>query len=117
MDNGTREPEYLTLFLCFILALLGGTAKELSKMEECFEWRRFFSNVFVSGFCGILIGLFSPEFEHKNLIMFAAGISGVCGIAFLDFCVDVLKTIITKSVDINLQQLEKRQERDKDESK
>lgn len=112
MDNGTREPEYLTLFLCFILALLGGTAKELSKMEECFEWRRFFANVFISGFAGIIIGLFAPDFQNKNWLMAAAGIAGVAGISFLDFCIDVLKTVLTKSVAIELEHMEKKKKGD-----
>lgn len=99
-NNGAKYPEVLTVFLCFILALLGGTAKELSKKEEEFEWRRFSKNVFISGFCGIIIGLFAPDFEHKNWIMACAGISGVAGIAFLDFCFEVFKTIIHKAVDV-----------------
>ncbi len=98
-DSGAKYPETLTVFLCFILALLGGTAKELSKKEEEFEWKRFFKNIFISGFCGIIIGLFAPDFDHKNWIMACAGVSGVAGIAFLDFCFDVLKTVIGKAID------------------
>ncbi len=101
MENGSREPEYLTLFLCFILALLGGTAKELSKLDTEFQWRRFLSNVFISGFCGIIIGLFAPDFEHKNWIMAAAGVSGVAGIAFLDYCFDILKTVVNHIAKVN----------------
>lgn len=100
MDSGNRNPEYLTIFLCFILALLGGTAKELSKLEDAFQWRRFFANVFVSGFCGIIIGLFAPDFEHKNWIMACAGLSGVAGISFLDFCSDVLKMMIKRAANV-----------------
>ena len=85
----------MTLFLCFILAVLGGTAKELSKIDECFTWKKFGSNVFIAGFCGIMIGLFAPDFEHKNWIMCAAGISGVMGIAFLNFCEELLKEVIS----------------------
>ena len=95
IENGNRDPEYLTLFLCFILAVLGGTAKELSKIDECFTWKKFGSNVFIAGFCGIMIGLFAPDFEHKNWIMCAAGISGVMGIAFLNFCEEILKEVIS----------------------
>ena len=98
-SNDSKYPEILTVFLCFILALLGGVAKELSKAEEEFEWRRFFKNVFIAGFCGIIIGLFAPDFEHKNWIMACAGISGVAGIAFLDFCFDVFKTIVHKAIE------------------
>lgn len=94
IENGDRNPEYLTLFLCFILAILGGTAKELSKIDECFTWKKFGANVFIAGFCGLMIGLFAPDFEHKNWIMCAAGISGVMGIAFLNFCEEILKDII-----------------------
>lgn len=98
IENGDRNPEYLTLFLCFILAILGGTAKELSKIDECFTWKKFGANVFIAGFCGIMIGLFAPDFEHKNWIMCAAGISGVMGIAFLNFCEQLLKDLITTIV-------------------
>ena len=99
-EPNNHYPEVLTVFLCFILALLGGTAKELSKKEEEFEWRRFFKNIFVSGFCGIIIGLLAPDFEHKNWIMAASGIAGLSGVAFLDFCVEVLKTIIIKTANV-----------------
>lgn len=98
-ENSTKYPEVLTVFLCFILALLGGTAKELSKREEEFEWKRALKNIFVSSFCGIIIGLFAPDFDNKHWIMACAGISGVAGIAFLDFCFEVFKTIVLKAVD------------------
>lgn len=99
-ENNSKYPEILTVFLCFILALLGGTARELSRAEEQFEWHRFFKNVFIAGFCGIMVGLFAPNFEHKNWIMFCAGISGVAGINFLDFCFEVFKVVIRKAVDV-----------------
>jgi hypothetical protein len=98
-EQGAKYPEVLTVFLCFILALLGGTAKELSKSEEAFTWRNFLKNIFVSGFCGIIVGLFAPDFDHKNWIMVCAGISGVAGIQFLDFCTEILKTVIKKTID------------------
>lgn len=94
IENNSRDPEYLTIFLCFLLAILGGTAKELSKFDTAFNWRRFLSNVFISGFCGIMVGLFAPDFEHKNWLMAAAGISGTAGIAFLDYCYEILKAIV-----------------------
>lgn len=101
IENSNRDPEYLTIFLCAILAILGGTAKELSKFDTAFDIRRFFSNIFISGFSGLLIGLFAPDFEHKNWVMFAAGISGVAGIAFLDYCFDILKLVIRQAVKVN----------------
>lgn len=94
--QNNHDPEYLILFMCFILSLLGGTARELSKQNECFDWRRFLSNIFISGFCGILVGLFSPDFEHKNWVMAAAGIAGTAGVSFLDFCWEILKALIGK---------------------
>ena len=66
IENGNRDPEYLTLFLCFILAVLGGTAKELSKIDECFTWKKFESNIFIADLFVIIIGLFAPDYEHKN---------------------------------------------------
>lgn len=116
-ETNNHYPEVLIVFLCFILALLGGTAKELSKKEEEFKWSRFFKNIFVASFCGIIIGLFSVDFEHKNWILAAAAISGLAGISFLDFCVEVLKTVITKSVAVNLDQIEKKTNGENNESK
>lgn len=100
MDNGNREPEYLTIVLCFVLALFGGTARELAKTEENFKWRRFFSNLVTSGFCGLLIGLFAPDFEHKNWILICAGIAGFGGTQFLEFCTEVLKSAIRNSLNV-----------------
>jgi hypothetical protein len=111
MNNQIKEPEYLTICLCFVLALLGGTAKELSRVEECFEWRRFLSNVFISGFCGILIGLFAPDFEHKNWIMAAAGVSGVAGIAFLNFCWELFKSVLSYLVNQHIDIKDKKKSR------
>lgn len=116
-ETNNHYPEVLTVFLCFILALLGGIAKELSKQEEEFAWCRFFKNIFVASFCGIIIGLFSVDFEHKNWILAAAAISGLAGISFLDFCVEVLKTVIAKSVAVNIEHIENKKKREKDESK
>lgn len=99
-NEDDRYSEVLTVFLCFILALLGGTAKELSKLEEQFTFRRFVKNVFVSGFCGILIGLVAPDFEHKNWIMIGAGVAGYSGTVFLDFCFEVMKSVIEKFTNI-----------------
>lgn len=94
MDTNPHEPEYLTVFMCFVLAMLGGTAKELSNFEASFNAKRFFSNIFVAGFSGLLVGLLAPDFEHKNWIMFVSGLSGVLGISFLDYCGEILKTLI-----------------------
>lgn len=112
-SNDSKYPEILTVFLCFILALLGGVAKELSKAEEEFAWHRFFKNIFVASFCGIIIGLFSVDFEHKNWILAAAAISGLAGISFLDFCVEVLKTVIAKSVAVNIEHVENKKKEGK----
>lgn len=101
IENGSKEPEFFTIFLCFILALLGGTARELSKANEKFEWKRFFSNIFISGFCGLMVGLAAPDFEHKNWIMIIAGISGTAGTQFLDFCFEVLKAALSKTINID----------------
>lgn len=96
VENDNNQPEILTVFLCFVLALLGGTAKELSKAEEKFSWIRFTKNVIVSGFCGILIGLLSPDFEHKNWVMFCSGLAGFGGVKALDFLYDIFKAAVEK---------------------
>lgn len=107
-NNDTKYSEVLVVFLCFILALLGGTAKELSKLEEQFIWRRFFANVFIAGIAGLFVGLLAPDFEHKNWIMFASGLAGWSGISFMNFCADVLKTVITKSVKVDVDEIDKK---------
>ena len=93
-NNTGHEPEYLGIALCFVIAMVGGVAKELSKFETCFNIKRFFSNIFVSGFCGLMCGLMLPSFEHKNLIMFCSGISGVLGISILDYCGELFKAVL-----------------------
>lgn len=92
--NTGHEPEYLAVFMACIIAMFGGIAKELSNFESCFNARRFFSNILISGFAGCLVGLAAPEFEHKNLVMIAAGISGTMGISIVNYCADLLKVII-----------------------
>lgn len=94
MDNQSHEPEILIAIACFCVALFGGVARELSNFESVFNKRRFFSNILVSGFCGLLVGLAAPEFEHKNLVMIAAGISGTMGISVINYCGDLLKVIL-----------------------
>ena len=93
-NNTGHEPEYLAIFMCTILACLGGIVKELSNFESCFNVRRFFSNVLISGFCGLLVGLAAPEFEHKNLVMIAAGISGTMGISLVNYIADISRVVI-----------------------
>ena len=94
-DMGNANPEYMTMFFCVILALLGGTARELSKEDERFEWKRFFSRIFTSAFSGVLIGLFAPDFEHKNWIMALAGVAGLAGPLFTEECIKILKMVMT----------------------
>lgn len=93
-NNTGHEPEFLMVFMAFIIATFGGVIKELSNFETCFNARRFFSNVLVSGFCGLLVGLTAPEFEHKNLVMIAAGISGTMGISLVNYLGDLFKVIL-----------------------
>lgn len=93
-NNTGHEPEYLVIFMASIIAMFGGVVKELSNFETCFNARRFFSNVVISGFCGLLVGLAAPEFEHKNLVMIAAGISGTMGISIVNYIADLSKVII-----------------------
>jgi len=93
-NNTGHEPEYLAIFMACIIAMFGGVCKELSNFESCFNARRFFSNVAISGFCGLLVGLAAPEFEHKNLVMIAAGISGTMGISIVNYVADLSKVII-----------------------
>ena len=93
-NNTGHEPEYLVMFMACIIAMFGGICKELSNFESCFNVRRFFSNVLISGFCGLLVGLAAPEFEHKNLVMIAAGISGTMGISLVNYIADISRVVI-----------------------
>ena len=93
-NNTGHEPEYLAIFMCAILAALGGIARELSNFEACFNLRRFLSNIFISSFSGIIIGLFVPDFDHKNWILAAAGVSGLCGCALMDYFTSIFKAIL-----------------------
>lgn len=96
LDNNStgHEPEYLAIFMAIIIAMFGGIAKELSNFETCFNTRRFLSNILVSGFAGCLVGLAAPEFEHKNLVMIAAGVSGTMGISIVNYVADIFKVIL-----------------------
>lgn len=93
-NNTGHEPEYLAIFMCTILAALGGVARELSNFDTCFNLRRFLSNIFVAGFAGCLVGLAAPEFEHKNIVMICAGISGLMGCAIIDYLTAIFKAIM-----------------------
>lgn len=93
-NNTGHEPEYLAIFMCTILACLGGIVKELSNFESCFNKRRFFSNIIVSAFAGLVVGLFCEDFEHKTLILSFAGISGTIGASLVNYLGDLLLVIL-----------------------
>ena len=93
-NNTGHEPEYLAIFMCIILAALGSIAKELSNFESCFNKKRFFSNIIVSGFAGLIVGLFCGDFEHKTLVLACAGISGTIGASVVNYLGDLLLVIL-----------------------
>ena len=94
LEENNHEPEVLAVVMAIIIAMFGGAAKELANFETCFNKKRFFSNIIVSGFAGLLVGLAAPEFEHKNFVMIAAGISGTMGISIVNYCGEILKAIL-----------------------
>ena len=94
IENNNHEPELLAVIMAIIIAMFGGAAKELASFETCFNKKRFFSNIIVSGFAGLLVGLAAPEFEHKNFVMIAAGVSGTMGISIVNYCGEILKAIL-----------------------
>lgn len=94
IENNNHEPEYLALLMAMTIAMFGGIAKELANFETCFNVKRFISNIIISGFAGLLVGLTAPEFEHKNFVMIAAGISGTMGISIVNYCGELLKGIL-----------------------
>ena len=93
-NNTGHEPEYLLIMFSGIIAMMGGVAKELSNFESCFNLRRFLSNVFISFFSGVILSLFLNDFEHKNLVMIAAGISGTMGISLVNYIADISRVVI-----------------------
>lgn len=93
-NNTGHEPEYLLIFLAFIIATCGGVIKEISNFESCFNKRRFFSNLIVSGFAGLLVGLFCQDFEHKTIILCLSGISGTVGVSLVNYLGDLLLVIL-----------------------
>lgn len=93
-NNTGHEPEYLAVFMCAILSCLGGIARELSNFELCFNLKRFISTLVTASFSGIIIGLFLPDFEHKNWVLACAGVSGVVGVSILDYFTGIFKAIL-----------------------
>lgn len=93
-NNTGHEPEYLAIFMCAILSCLGGIARELSNFESCFNLKRFISTLVTASFSGIIIGLFLPDFEHKNWVLACAGVSGVVGVSILDYFTSIFKAIL-----------------------
>lgn len=96
LDNNStgHEPEYLAIFMCAILSCLGGIARELSNFESCFNFKRFISTLVTASFSGIIIGLFLPDFEHKNWVLACAGVSGVVGVSILDYFTSIFKAVL-----------------------
>ena len=93
-NNTGHEPEYLAIFMCALLGCMGGIVKELSNFESCFNARRFFSTLITAAFSGIIIGLFIPDFEHKNWVLAMSGISGVVGVSILDYFTSIFKVVL-----------------------
>ena len=94
LENNNHEPELLAVLAAVVIAMFGGAARELSNFETCFDKKRFFSNVIVSGFAGLLVGLAAPEFEHKNIVFIFAGISGTLGISIINYAGELVKAIL-----------------------
>lgn len=93
-NNTGHEPEYLLILLSGLVALMGGIARELSNVDSCFNVRKFFSNIFISFFSGVILSLFLNDFEHKTIVMGLAGCSGLCGIAIIDYFTSIFKAIL-----------------------
>ena len=94
LENNNHEPELLAVILCGVLACAGGIARELSNFDSRFNLRRFLGNLFISSFSGVIIGLFLPDFEHKNWVLAAAGCSGLCGCAIVDYFTAIFKSVV-----------------------
>ena len=96
LDNNDteHEPEYLLIIFSGIIALMGGVARELSDFNSCFNTRKFFSNIFISFFSGVILSLFLNDFEHKTIVMGLAGCSGLCGIAIIDYLTRIFKALM-----------------------
>jgi len=94
MQESNHEPEILAVIMCGLLACAGGIARELANFDNSFNIKRFFGNLFISSFSGVMIGLFLPDFEHKNWVLAAAGCAGLCGCAIVDYFAAIFKAVI-----------------------
>lgn len=94
LEQNNHEPEYLMLIGCLVVSMVAGVAKELSNFETCFNKRRFISNILAAGVFGFCIGFCAPEFEHKSIIMFSAGVAGTLGTSVFNYFGDLLKVIV-----------------------
>ena len=94
LDETNHEPELLAVIMCMLISCAGGVARELSNFETHFSVKRFVSTLTTAAFSGMIIGLFLPDFEHKNWVLAVSGMSGVVGVSILDYFATVFKAIM-----------------------
>lgn len=93
-ENNNHEPELLAVLMCILISCAGGVARELANFETSFNVKRFISTLATASFSGMIIGLFLPDFEHKNWILALSGMSGVVGVSILDYFAIIFKAIV-----------------------
>lgn len=94
LENNNHEPELLAVLMCVLISCAGGIARELANFETCFNVKRFIGTLATASFSGMIIGLFLPDFEHKNWILALSGMSGVVGVSILDYFAAIFKVVI-----------------------
>ena len=94
IEETNHEPELLAIIMCMLISCAGGVARELANFETKFNAKRFVSTLTTAAFSGMIIGLFLPDFEHKNWVLAASGMAGVVGVSILDYFAAIFKAIL-----------------------
>jgi hypothetical protein len=100
----TNNNGIFTIIMGVFIAILGASAKYLGGLHKSkFSHVIFWSNIFISGFIGLIIALVCDEFDVSiNLACVAAGIGGYAGHALMDRIAAKFELIIAKKIDSTL---------------
>lgn len=86
LPNG--DPNWITVLLIVLISAWGGTINYLTRLRKSiveFSWVELLSEVFVSVFAGLIIGLFALASNAGPLMSMAlAGIAGGHTVFYLD---------------------------------
>jgi hypothetical protein len=87
--------------VCIILAVAGGFSRLLQKKDKSrIQWSRIFSELFVSGFSGLMLLLFARSFGLEgDWLGLVCGIAGYIGPRILD----IVAKPVGKSIGIDIE--------------